>query len=131
MGRLGKASERGSLDRRAPVAMGRRRATGSTAGQVAQPMIVSRNRSVKTRMPSPWRYTVPWLVLATACTTATPRDLTQRSEARGARDPIPASVIVGAEGKGMFTGAGIPPDNTPIYAARDGATPPGVAPLPI
>ena len=42
-----------------------------------------------------------------------------------------ATVIVGSEGKGMFTGAGIPPDNMPIYAAKDGATPSGVAPLPI
>ena len=31
----------------------------------------------------------------------------------------------------MFTGAGIPPDNMPIFAAKDGATPPGVEPLPI
>src|SRR5262245_52490872 len=30
----------------------------------------------------------------------------------------------------MFTGAGIPPDNKPIFAARDGATPAGVEPLP-
>ena len=30
----------------------------------------------------------------------------------------------------MFTGAGVPPDNMPIFAARDGATPPGVEPLP-
>ena len=31
----------------------------------------------------------------------------------------------------MFTGAGIPPGNTPIYAAKDGATPTGVEPLPV
>ncbi|MDX1562801.1 MAG: hypothetical protein R3305_07725, partial [Gammaproteobacteria bacterium] len=37
--------------------------------------------------------------------------------------------IVGAEGKGYYTGAGIPDDNMPIYAARDGAVPAGVAPL--
>ena len=71
------------------------------------------------------------VVLVTACTTATPPESAQRSSARGARDPIQASVIVGSEGKGMFTGAGIPPDNMPIYAARDGATPMGVAALPI
>ena len=31
----------------------------------------------------------------------------------------------------MFTGAGVPPDNMPIFAAKDGATPPGVEPLPV
>src|SRR5690349_17139421 len=82
-------------------------------------------------MSGPWHYSMIGLVVATACTAATPPDSALRSNARGARDPIQASVIVGPEGKGMFTGAGIPPDNMPIYAARDGATPTGVAPLPI
>ena len=53
----------------------------------------------------------------------------QTSVGRGARDPLAAQVIVGSEGKGLFTGAGIPEGNTPIFAARDGATPPGVDPL--
>ena len=53
------------------------------------------------------------------------------SVGRGARDPLQVDVIVGSEGKGMFTGAGVPPDNTPIYAAKDGATPTGVEPLPV
>ena len=43
---------------------------------------------------------------------------TQTSVGRGARDPLQPPVIVGSEGKGMFTGAGIPPGNTPIFAAR-------------
>ncbi|MDR2216591.1 MAG: hypothetical protein LBE59_12240, partial [Nevskiaceae bacterium] len=34
-----------------------------------------------------------------------------------------------SEGKGMFTGAGVPPEHPPIYAARDGAVPAGVTPL--
>jgi hypothetical protein len=55
----------------------------------------------------------------------------QQSAGRGARDPLEAKVIVGSEGKGLFTGAGIPRDNMPIFAARDGAVPPGVEPLPI
>jgi hypothetical protein len=55
----------------------------------------------------------------------------QTSAGRGARDPLQPPAIVGSEGKGMFTGAGIPPDNMPIYAARDGATPAGVTPLPV
>src|SRR5688572_23864710 len=51
------------------------------------------------------------------------------STGRGARDPLAAEVIVGSEGKGMHAGAGIPPDNMPIYAAKDGAVPAGVTPL--
>jgi hypothetical protein len=54
----------------------------------------------------------------------------QTSVGRGARDPLQPAVIVGSEGKGMFVGAGIPPDNMPIFAARDGAVPAGVEPLP-
>jgi len=50
---------------------------------------------------------------------------------RGAADPLIAADIVGSEGKGYFTGAGIPEGNRPIYAARDGAVPPGVEPLPV
>ncbi|HTV77884.1 MAG TPA: hypothetical protein VMF03_06475 [Steroidobacteraceae bacterium] len=55
----------------------------------------------------------------------------QVSTGRGAPDPLPAQQIVGSEGKGMFTSAGIPPGNTPIFAARDGAVPAGVKPLPV
>ena len=84
------------------------------------------------RLPGRSCVSVLWLALAAACNTATPPpDAAPPSAARGAREPIQASVIVGSEGKGMFTGAGIPPDNMPIYAARDGATPAGVEPLPI
>ncbi len=55
----------------------------------------------------------------------------QPSVGRGARDPLVPEVIVGSEGKGLFTGAGIPEGNTPIFAAKDGAVPPGVEPLPV
>ena len=77
---------------------------------------------------------VLWLALTaaylvtTSCANATTQ---QSSSGRGARDPLVVDVIVGSEGKGMFTGAGIPPDNMPIYAARDGATPAGVQSLAI
>jgi hypothetical protein len=60
---------------------------------------------------------------------ATPA-LAQKSAGRGAPDPLHVDVIVGSEGKGLYVGAGIPEDNMPIYAARDGAVPPGVEPLP-
>jgi hypothetical protein len=53
------------------------------------------------------------------------------AQARGARDPLQPEVIVGSEGKGMFTGAGVPEGNMPIFAARDGDTPAGVDKLPI
>ena len=56
---------------------------------------------------------------------------TQTSAGRGAPDPFRPALIVGSEGKGYYTGAGIPEDNRPIYAARDGATPPGIEPLPV
>jgi hypothetical protein len=55
----------------------------------------------------------------------------QPSTGRGAPDPLHVDVIVGSEGKGYYPGAGVPEDNMPVYAARDGATPPGVEPLPI
>lgn len=55
----------------------------------------------------------------------------QTSAGRGAPDPQRPDDIVGSEGKGYYTGAGIPEDNRPIYAARDGAVPAGVEPLPI
>ena len=54
----------------------------------------------------------------------------QTSVGRGARDPLRVDVIVGSEGKGMFASAGIPVDNMPIFASRDGAVPAGVQPLP-
>ena len=54
----------------------------------------------------------------------------QPSAGRGAPDPLRPDDIVGSEGKGYYTGAGIPDDNMPIYAARDGAVPAGVEPLP-
>ena len=74
---------------------------------------------------------VLWLALMVICLLGAPLAAAQNSSGRGARDPLQVAVIVGSEGKGMFTGAGIPPDNTPIFAARDGATPPGIQPLTI
>jgi hypothetical protein len=69
------------------------------------------------------------VALATTCIVASA--LAQSSVGRGARDPLQVDVIVGSEGKGMFTGAGVPPGNTPIYAAKDGNIPAGVQPLAI
>jgi hypothetical protein len=54
-----------------------------------------------------------------------------QSTGRGAPDPLVPENIVGSEGKGYFTGAGIPADNMPIFAARDGAVPEGITPLPV
>ena len=60
-----------------------------------------------------------------------PHAWAQTSAARGAPDPVHVEVIVGSEGKGYYTGAGIPEGNMPVYAARDGATPAGVEALPV
>jgi hypothetical protein len=69
-------------------------------------------------------------VLAAGYLLATPFSYSQSSVGRGARAPLQAQVIVGSEGKGLYVGAGVPPGADPIYAARDGATPAGVQPLP-
>ncbi|HTR01170.1 MAG TPA: hypothetical protein VMH83_14315 [Candidatus Acidoferrum sp.] len=70
------------------------------------------------------------LAIATlACTIACSQAGAQPSAGRGAPDPLIPANIVGSEGKGYFTGAGIPPDNKPIVAARDGAVPAGITPL--
>jgi hypothetical protein len=53
----------------------------------------------------------------------------QVSRGRGAPDPWSAPAIVGSEGKGNYAGAGIPADNSPVFAARDGAVPAGIQPL--
>jgi hypothetical protein len=90
------------------------------------------------RLPRPSLVAASLAILSCtiACTSAcTPAErgtpAPAASAGRGAPDPLQVDVIVGSEGKGMFAGAGVPPDNMPIYAARDGATPPGVEPLPI
>src|SRR5690606_21736908 len=68
--------------------------------------------------------------VAAACLLASSFAAAQTSAARGAPDPLVPDTIVGSEGKGYYVGAGVPEDNMPVYAARDGATPPGVEPLP-
>jgi len=68
-------------------------------------------------------------LVATSCASQQSNVAQQSSVGRGAAEPLQVDVVVGSEGKGMFTGAGVPPDNMPIFAARDGATPPGVEPL--
>jgi hypothetical protein len=55
--------------------------------------------------------------------------LAQASVGRGAFAPFQPETIVGPDGKGMFIGAGQPPDLVPILAARDGDAPDGVVPL--
>jgi hypothetical protein len=74
-----------------------------------------------------------WIAIpaAVACLLASAFAIAQTSAGRGAADPLQAETIVGSEGKGLYVGAGIPDGNRPIFAARDGATPPGVEPLPV
>jgi hypothetical protein len=73
---------------------------------------------------------VPLAALAAAAALSISSAHAQQSVGRGAPDPLKPTTIVGSEGKGMFTGAGVPPGFPPIFAARDGATPKGVTPLP-
>jgi hypothetical protein len=73
-----------------------------------------------------------WIATTTAALLAfSTQAWPQQTTGRGAPDPLQVSVIVGSEGKGMYAGAGVPPGNTPIFAARDGALPSGVTPLPV
>jgi len=65
------------------------------------------------------------------CASEEPAAPTPSSVGRGAPDPLKVDVIVGSEGKGYWPNAGIPEDNMPVYAARDGAVPPGVEALPV
>ena len=73
----------------------------------------------------PWMTCAATIVAAAFACCGVAQDRAQLSDGSGARDPLPAGVIVGSEGKGLFTGAGVPPGNAPIFAARDGAVPPG------
>jgi hypothetical protein len=62
---------------------------------------------------------------------ATTQHARSQTTARGARDPLQVDEIVGSEGKGLYTGAGVPPDAIPIFAAQNGDTPRGVEALPV
>jgi hypothetical protein len=77
------------------------------------------------------RWTAALLVVGINLAHAQTRGPAQISAGRGAADPLQAEVIVGSEGKGMFTGAGVPDGNVPIFAAQNGDTPSGVEKLPI
>ena len=56
--------------------------------------------------------------------------MVQTPVGRGARAPLRVDAIVGPDGKGLFVGPGVPDDVVPIVAARNGASPEGVTPLP-
>jgi hypothetical protein len=76
------------------------------------------------------RTTKAWIAV-TFFAFATGSALAQRSVGRGAPDPLVPPEIVGSEGKGYWTRAGVPPEYPPIFAARDGDIPAGVEPLPV
>jgi len=71
-----------------------------------------------------------WTLSVVLAITVSPCAWPQTSSGRGAPDPPYAADIVGSEGKAYYTGEGIPEGNKPIYASRDGATPPGIEALP-
>ena len=69
--------------------------------------------------------------IVAACMLAASAAAAQPGLGRGAADPLVPAEIVGSEGKGYWTGAGVPPGYPPIFAARDGDVPEGVEPLPV
>jgi hypothetical protein len=73
----------------------------------------------------------PIVIVATGLLALPTQAWPQQNSGRGAPDPLQATTIVGSEGKGLYAGAGIPVGNRPLYAARDGAIPRGVKPLPV
>ena len=83
-----------------------------------------------TRRRLEWLLGVLMAAAWAGCSAAPPASAPPASAGRGAPAPLRVDVIVGSEGKGYYAGAGIPEDNTPVFAARDGATPPGVERLP-
>ncbi len=81
------------------------------------------------KIPPPRALVIPILVFGWSLSIV--QAAGQASVGRGAPDPLIPEHIVGSEGKGLFTGAGIPEGNTPVYAARNGAVPDGIEALPI
>src|SRR5512134_1827760 len=74
-----------------------------------------------------------WLCTATIAVAAVivcANGAAQARVGRGAPLPPRAEAIVGPDGKGMGFGPGLPDNAVPILAAKDGAAPPGVTPLP-
>lgn len=55
----------------------------------------------------------------------------QESLGRGAPDPLYLETIVGADGKGVFSSAGLPEGVEPVVAAMNGDVPDGIDALPI
>ena len=87
-------------------------------------------RRFRLRLQPPALIALTALALLAACAPKAPTSPPPtQSAGRDAPDPPQAPSIVGSEGKGMYASGGIPKDNTPIFAARDGAVPAGVQPL--
>jgi hypothetical protein len=78
------------------------------------------------------RLSAPLFAIAAlaACDSRAPLVSAPTSIARGAPDPLQPNLTVGSEGKRMVSGAGVPPAEAAIFAAKDGATPAGITPLP-
>ena len=54
----------------------------------------------------------------------------QQAVGRGAPAPLHTDLMVGPDGKGTAVGPGVPDNVVPVIAAKNGASPPGVRPLP-
>jgi len=73
-----------------------------------------------------WARAIAVLALVLPLTPA----LAQVSAGRGAPAP-PLGQLVGPDAQGEYVGAGVPDGAKPVFAAKDGATPTGVTPLPV
>src|SRR5688572_26808024 len=77
---------------------------------------------------SPSRLCIATIVVAAVIVCA--NAAAQTRIGRGAPLPPGAEAIIGPDGKGMAFGPGLPANAVAILAAKDGATPPGITPLP-
>ena len=84
-------------------------------------------------MTSVWRGALrSWAILVLfACVLAPCSGVdAQAAVGRGAAAPLHTDLMVGPDGKGTAVGPGVPDNVVPVIAAKNGASPPGVRPLP-
>ncbi|MEO8465740.1 MAG: hypothetical protein ABI640_10400 [Gammaproteobacteria bacterium] len=72
-----------------------------------------------------------WTIIAvTVCLIAPCVNAQAPLVGRGAPAPLHVDQMVGPDGKGTAVGPGVPDDVVPVIAAKNGAAPPGISPLP-
>jgi hypothetical protein len=73
-----------------------------------------------------------WPIAATVVCMLVPGTVVQAQSpvGRGAPAPLHVESMVGPDGKGTAVGPGVPDNVVPVIAAKNGAAPPGIKPLP-